>query len=106
MLAETAWQAHKPIAQGGLLKYAYDGEYHAFNPDVVLHLQRAVKSGDYSHYRQYAELVNQRPVATLRDQLGLITAQQPQPITEVESVHDIVRRFDSAAMSLGALSPE
>ena len=106
MLAETAWQAHKPIVHGGLLKYAYDGEYHAFNPDVVLHLQRAVKSGDYSHYRQYAELVNQRPVATLRDQLGLITAQQPQPITEVEPVNDIVRRFDSAAMSLGALSPE
>jgi glutamate synthase (NADPH/NADH) large chain len=42
----------------------------------------------------------------LRDLLQLKTAATPIPIEEVEPVEAIVRRFDSAAMSLGALSPE
>src|SRR5690625_7251389 len=47
-LAKTAWQARKPIAPGGLLKYMHGQEYHAFNPDVVQTLQRAVQTGDYA----------------------------------------------------------
>ncbi|WP_299732028.1 glutamate synthase large subunit [uncultured Endozoicomonas sp.] len=106
LLAEIAWKARKPIQQGGLLKYVHDSEYHAFNPDVVQQLQVAVKTGDYQEYRKYATLVNQRPVATLRDLLGLKLDEKSLPVDEVESISAIVRRFDSAAMSLGALSPE
>ena len=106
LVAETAFQARKPIQQGGLLKYVHDSEYHAFNPDVVQNLQKAVKTGNYQDYRQYAELVNLRPVATIRDLLGLVPAKRPTALENVEPVANIVRRFDSAAMSLGALSPE
>ncbi|MBR9909823.1 MAG: glutamate synthase large subunit [Gammaproteobacteria bacterium] len=105
-LAKTAWTARKPIAQGGLLKYVHGEEYHAFNPDVVQALQNAVKSGDYSAWRDYSTLVNNRPTATLRDLLRVKADLQPVPLDEVEPVESIVRRFDSAAMSLGALSPE
>ena len=105
-VAETAFKARKSIQQGGLLKYVHGGEYHAFNPDVVQQLQKAVKSGDYEDFRQYSQLVNLRPVATLRDLLGLVPAKRPAPLEKVEPVASIVRRFDSAAMSLGALSPE
>ncbi len=104
-LAKVAWKARKPIAPGGLLKYVHGQEYHAFNPDVVKTLQTAVQSGDYATWRDYAELVNKRPVATLRDMLQLKVGQSI-PLEEVEPVESIVRRFDSAAMSLGALSPE
>ena len=104
-LAELAWSARKPIEQGGLHKYVHGGEYHAYNPDVIGTLQRAVKSGRYEDYQVYAAAVNERPVATIRD-LFRINTDHSIPIEEVEPVEAILRRFDSAGMSLGALSPE
>ena len=105
-LAATAWKRRKSITQGGLLKYVHGQEYHAFNPDVVRTLQDAVTSGDYGQYQEYAGLVNSRPVSTLRDLLTFRDDIKAVDIAEVEPVENIFPRFDSAAMSLGALSPE
>ena len=105
-LAAVAWKPRKPISQGGLLKYVHGQEYHAFNPDVVGKLQDAVISGDYGTYKEYAGLVNERPVATLRDLLVFREGIQSIDLSDVEPVENIFPRFDSAAMSLGALSPE
>jgi glutamate synthase (NADPH/NADH) large chain len=106
LLAREAWNARKPIQQGGLLKYVHGAEYHACNPDVVTTIHEAVTNGDKRAYARYAELVNQRGVATLRDLLGLKKTLQPIPLDQVEPIEKIFPRFDSAAMSLGALSPE
>ncbi|MEL0027524.1 MAG: glutamate synthase large subunit, partial [Perlucidibaca sp.] len=106
LLAADAWKARKNLDQGGLLKFVYGKEYHAFNPDVINALHKAVRSGDYADYQGYADLVNQRPVATIRDLLTLKTAAQPLSLDEVEPLEAILMRFDSAGMSLGALSPE
>ena len=106
IVAQQAWLNRKPIDQGGLLKFVHGGEYHAFNPDVVQSLQRAVQSGDYSQYKEYAGLVNDRPIATLRDLLALKTDREAITIENVEPIEAILKRFDSAGMSLGALSPE
>ena len=105
-LARAAWSYRKTIEQGGLLKYVHGQEYHAFNPDVVMTLQEAVASGDYATYKRYAALVNERPVATIRDMLKPVDALTPMPLDEVEPIENILPRFDSAGMSLGALSPE
>jgi glutamate synthase (NADPH/NADH) large chain len=105
-LAATAWVARKPIAPGGFLKYVHGQEYHAFNPDVVQTLQAAVQSGDYARWRDYSGLVDQRPIAMLRDLLQLRGDIKPIPLDDVEPVEKILARFDSAGMSLGALSPE
>jgi len=105
-LAASAWETREPIRQGGLLKYVHGGEYHCYNPDVVTTLQAAVRSGDYARYREYAALVNDRPVATLRDLMKMRPAGPPVALEEVEAVEKILLRFDSAGMSLGALSPE
>ena len=105
-LAKAAWIARKEIDQGGLLKYVHGKEYHAFNPDVIKGLQDAVSTADYSKWKQYAALVNDRPVASLRDLLALKKDIKPVPLDEVESIESIMPRFDSAGMSLGALSPE
>lgn len=104
--AQLAWKARKPVSPGGLLKYVHGQEYHAFNPDVVQLLQRAVRSGDYAAWRDYSTLINRRPVATLRDLLVFNDQRAPIPLERVESVENILCRFDSAGMSLGALSPE
>jgi glutamate synthase (NADPH/NADH) large chain len=71
IVAQTAWVERKPIVQGGLLKYVHNSEYHAFNPDVVQTLQKAVQSGSYAMWRNYADLVNKRPVSMLRDLLAI-----------------------------------
>lgn len=105
-LADDAWKPRVPLTQGGLLKYVHGGEYHCFNPDVVATLQAAVRSGDFERFREYSRLVDKRPVATLRDLLKVNPAGEPVPLEEVESVESILLRFDSAGMSLGALSPE
>ncbi|HSY05465.1 MAG TPA: glutamate synthase large subunit, partial [Steroidobacteraceae bacterium] len=105
-LAAAAWNPREAIAQGGLLKYVHGGEYHMYNPDVIAALQAAVISGDYAHYRQFAQLVNSRPAATFRDLLTLKCAAQPLPLAAVEPAEAVLARFDSAGMSLGALSPE
>ncbi|MFK7159495.1 glutamate synthase large subunit [Marinospirillum sp. MEB164] len=106
LLAEQAERASVPISQGGLLKYVHGGEYHAYNPDVVKAMQEAVQTGSYSAWKRFAKLVNERPVATLRDLLQLKKADQPLSLDQVESVEELLPRFDSAGMSLGALSPE
>jgi glutamate synthase (NADPH/NADH) large chain len=105
-LAKRAWDKTAPVEQGGLLKYMHNGEYHMYNPDVVATLQSAVMTGNYEQYRQFALLVNERPVSCLRDLLKLKAGTAPIPIEEVEPISAILGRFDSAGMSLGALSPE
>ncbi|MCG6873124.1 MAG: glutamate synthase large subunit [Gammaproteobacteria bacterium] len=105
-LARDAFLARKGISQGGLLKYVHGGEYHAFHPEIVHTVHQAVRSGDYSAYQRFARLVDERPVTVLRDLLKPREAAQPLELEEVEPAEDILRRFDTAGMSLGALSPE
>ncbi|MGF1685539.1 glutamate synthase large subunit [Photobacterium japonica] len=105
-LSRKAWLKRKPIDHGGLLKYVHGGEFHAYNPDVVTTLQRAVKSGDYQDYLRFAEQVNTRPVAAIRDLMRLKDDTSPIAIEQVEAATELYKRFDSAAMSIGALSPE
>ncbi|GAC1029968.1 glutamate synthase large subunit [Pseudomonas sp. No.21] len=106
LLAFEAWNNRKPIQQGGLLKFVYGGEYHAYNPDVVNTLQAAVQQSDYAKYKEYAALVDNRPVSMLRDLLKVKLADQPLSLDQVEPLDAIFKRFDAAGISLGALSPE
>ncbi|WP_150305313.1 glutamate synthase large subunit [Pseudomonas saliphila] len=106
LLAKEAWNPRKGIQQGGLLKFVFGGEYHAYNPDVVRALQDAVQGDSYDKYLEYAALVNERPVAALRDLLKLRDDQTPISLDQVEPLESIFKRFDSAGISLGALSPE
>ncbi len=105
-LSRRAWDPTESVSQGGLLKYMHGGEYHMYNPDVIALLQSAVMTGDYEQYRQFAALVNERPISCIRDLLKLTPRGSAIPIDEVEPLADILARFDSAGMSLGALSPE
>ncbi|QBY04951.1 glutamate synthase large subunit [Thalassotalea sp. HSM 43] len=105
-LARRAWLPHQKVTHGGLLKYVHGEEYHCFNPDVVSSLQRSVQSGDYSAYKVFADAVNTRPPATLRDLLALKEDQEAIKLDKVEAAEEMFKRFDSAAMSIGALSPE
>lgn len=105
-LQTRAWLPQKPVEHGGLLKFVFDGEYHCYNPDVVTSLQNAVQSGDYQDYQIFADQVNNRRYQCLRDLMALKPGEQPLAMSEVESKQSLFKRFDTAAMSIGALSPE
>ena len=94
------------LPPGGLLHALPEGEYHMYNPDVVGSLQLAVRTGDVRLYKKYADAVNGRVPAALRDLLEVNAVGASIPLEEVEPIEAILKRFDSAGMSLGALSPE
>lgn len=107
LLHKRAWQNSRDVEMGGLLKYKPEGEYHAYNPDVVNTLQKTVASGSMEDYRAYADVVNHRPITNIRDLLQLNQdPTQAIDVNEVEPANQLYTRFDSAAMSIGALSPE
>lgn len=105
-LCKLAWNPRKLIDQGGLMKYIHGGEDHAYNPDVVYAIQAAVVSNSMDLWKVYSRMVNERDPLALRDLIHLREDTRAISIDEVEPVSDIVKRFNSAAMSLGALSPE
>ena len=105
-LEARAWNDREVPEVGGLLKYVHGGEYHMYNPDVVTTLQRATRTGDARDWQAYADAVNSRPPSALRDLLRLKKADVPTPLEQVADASDLLRRFDTAAISLGALSPE
>ncbi len=103
----NAFHGEKPsLDQGGFVKFTREGEYHAFNPEVIKYFHQAVRNGDYEAYKKFAELVNNRPLTTLRDLLVFHSDRSPIPLSEVESVESIRKRFTTAGMSHGALSRE
>ncbi|CCG35257.1 glutamate synthase large subunit [Xanthomonas citri pv. mangiferaeindicae] len=105
-LTVRAWNDQLKPEVGGLLKYVHGGEYHMYNPDVVMTLQRATRTGDAGDWQKYVAAVHARPASTLRDLVQLKRAHTPTPLDDVAPAEDVLRRFDSAAISLGALSPE
>lgn len=104
--AKYAFNPRKFLQAGGLLKYVHGGEYHAYNPDVVNYLREAVQKGDQQAYNQFAKLVNERPAMTVRDLITFKEGITPISLDQVEPKESIFKRFDSAGISLGALSPE
>ncbi|MEF8838994.1 MAG: glutamate synthase large subunit [Haloarculaceae archaeon] len=107
---EIAWAEEEPeMPRVGEYENRSGGIYHQWNPGTVGTLQQAVRRGDYEQYREFADEVNDQTeqLQTLRGLLAFDDADRdPIPVAEVEPVHEIVTRFETAAMSLGSLSPE
>ena len=93
------------MSVGGLLKYVHGGEYHTYNPEIVKKLQEAVSTSSIDSYKEYKSLVDNRPPAMLRDLLKLKHSKK-KIAKEPEKLEKIIKRFDSAGMSLGSLSPK
>ncbi|MEZ5300368.1 MAG: glutamate synthase large subunit [Verrucomicrobiales bacterium] len=92
----------------GYNRYRRDGETHSIGgADVLKPFHAFVKSAEPSEYEQYVEgVLKSHPVA-LHDMFEFVpSAGGPISIDEVEPIEDIRVRFTTAAMSLGALSPE
>ncbi|MRJ02467.1 MAG: glutamate synthase large subunit [Epsilonproteobacteria bacterium] len=95
-----------PLEMGGFYKYIAGTEYHDFSPDTVNQIHRVSITGSWDDYGRLKELVDGRGLRFIRDFLQLESDRKPISVDEVEPVEDIFKRFDSAAMSLGSISPE
>ncbi len=105
----VAWETEDPdIDHIGEYQNRTDGMYHQWNPDTVRTLQQAVRRGEYDTYQEFAQTVNEQneQLATMRGLLTFDDSQESVPVSDVEPVESIVERFETAAMSLGSLSPE
>lgn len=92
---------------GGVFQWKRRGEHHLFNPDSIQFLQQSTKNNDYQTYKKYTRVINNqsKKAATLRGLLEF-TNKQPIPLSEVEPVETIFKRFATGAMSFGSISHE
>ena len=107
----TAYQADdehlSALEFGGEYHFRLDGENHLWTPETVTWLQHAVRANDPALFKKYAAEVNEK--ATRRGTLrGLFTFQPGKavPLDEVESAEEIVKRFNTGAISYGSISKE
>jgi glutamate synthase domain-containing protein 2/glutamate synthase domain-containing protein 1/glutamate synthase domain-containing protein 3 len=96
---------------GGLLQWRRDGELHNWNPETIARLQHSVRAdnGDgWQSYEKFAREANQAAAArsALRGLMKLKKLPEPIPLDQIEPATQIVKRFTTGAMSLGALSRE
>ncbi len=124
---ERHFRAYPPTERnllpvGGVLQWRRHGELHIWTPDTIAKLQHAVRGraptdspeasplvGDPRQtYYEFAQLTNEGATrrGLLRGLMKLRTLPEPIPLTQVESATEIVKRFTTGAMSLGALGRE
>ncbi|MCL3861871.1 glutamate synthase large subunit [Actinotalea sp. K2] len=102
-------QAHRRLAVGGEYQWRRGGEEHLFDPETVFRLQHSTRTRQLDVFRQYTRRVDDQ-AARLLTLRGLLTfaegVRTPVPLEEVEPVSEIVKRFNTGAMSYGSISAE
>jgi len=83
-----------------------EGEFHGWNPKVVAGMHKFVRNPDAGSFKTFASVADEHQPVTLKDLLKIRFPEKQVDIGLVEPVEDIRRRFTTAGMSLGALSPE
>jgi len=102
--------AHRKLAVGGEYQWRREGEPHLFDPDTVFRLQHATRTRRYDIFKEYTRRIDDQAerLMTLRGlfELGGAAPRPAVPIDEVEPVSEIVKRFNTGAMSYGSISQE
>ncbi len=94
---------------GGEYAWRVRGEAHMWTPDAIAKLQHASRSGNFSSFKEYAQIINDqsRRHMTLRGLFEFrVDPNKAIPLEEVEPAAEIVKRFATGAMSLGSISTE
>ncbi|QQL45945.1 glutamate synthase large subunit [Sulfuriroseicoccus oceanibius] len=105
--SEPAGGAPLPLQDHGVNRYQRGGEKHVVTPTVVKSFHSFVESGKEDEYEEYVKATLETRPTAIKDLLEYVPAASgPVPLEEVEPIENIRKRFTTAAMSLGALSPE
>ncbi|MEE9272541.1 MAG: glutamate synthase large subunit [Robiginitomaculum sp.] len=95
-----------PLPVGGFFRVRAGEERHAYDAKMLLLVQEAVRSGDYQSFKEFSSYVDSRAPIQIRDLLNFKGLGDAIPLSQVESINEIRKRFLTPGMSLGALSPE
>ena len=95
-----------PLPDHGRVRFRKLGEHHAYNPLAVRAAQKAARENDHEAFLEFRRLSSMGEPQSLRELMRIKAANAPVNVDEVEPAAEIVKRFVSTAMSLGALSPE
>lgn len=128
-----AFASQPSLINVGNMTHKTGGEFHGNNPELVKALHKSLglsaKNGSgngvtsengstsgsgtqitdeekQKSFEVYSDLVKKREPYSLRDLLKFNSDRQPVPLEQVESALEIVQRFCTGGMSLGALSKE
>ncbi|MBK7001452.1 MAG: glutamate synthase subunit alpha [Rhodoferax sp.] len=119
-IAEEAIRMHKAafsadpvlastLDAGGEYAWRVRGEEHMWTPDAIAKLQHSTRANNWNTYKEYAQIINDQSQRhlTLRGLFEFkINPAKAIAIEEVEPASEIVKRFATGAMSLGAISTE
>ena len=84
-----------------------EGEFHGWNPKVVASMNKFIKAPDFAGYQEWKTQGDEHAPVALKDLLKIrFDPAKAIPLDEVDPIEEIRRRFTTAGMSLGALSPE
>ena len=95
-----------PLNLGGFYKYLDGAEFHDFAPATVHAMHKLSLSGKTEDYDHLKDLVNGRDKKFIRDFFVLQSDKEAISVDKVEPLSSIFKRFSTAAMSLGSISPE
>lgn len=92
---------------GGNYHTRIGGERHMWTPEVISHLQQAVRQNDYSRFLSFCRGMNDQSSQriTIRSMFRF-KKRKSVPLAEVEPASEIVKRFVISAMSFGSISKE
>jgi glutamate synthase domain-containing protein 2/glutamate synthase domain-containing protein 1/glutamate synthase domain-containing protein 3 len=102
---EAFGAASPGLQDSGLYRFRQTGERHGTSPELMRRLHKYIREPGTENYRAYSELADTREPVAVRDLLDF-AARDLLSLDEVEPADQIVRRFSTQAMSLGALGPE
>jgi glutamate synthase (NADPH/NADH) large chain/glutamate synthase (ferredoxin) len=94
------------LVDQGVYRFKKNGETHAWSPDALRAMQQFRKNATKEQYSHLAAALNEHDPVTLKDLMRFRSDRPPVPVDDVEPAEEIMKRFTTAAMSLGALSPE
>ena len=95
-----------PLQKGGFYRFKKDAEYHDFSRAVINAIIKLGTTGEKADYDHFKSLVNDRDKKFIRDFYTLHSDRAAIPLDQVEPIEAIYKRFSTAAMSLGSMSPE
>ena len=108
MLALRTSPAPDQLPSSGITSWRpLGGEEHLINPLTINLLQRAVRENNPALFDEYSASVHvPGRTVLLRDLLEFTTTGSPVALDEVEPASEIVKRFNTGAMSYGSISQE
>lgn len=102
---DAGFDTDEPMLENeGTIKFRKGGEKHSWSPPSIVVLHKSIKNRAQNIYREFSNIANTEPLfirhlLNYKKGIGI-------DIREVEKEENILKRFFSGAMSIGALSPE